>query len=46
MEGHGKIIEKTLPGQSCLECRAVLSIVTFGEKTTKDSNHIFSFEFL
>ena len=27
--GHGKVIEKTLPGQS-LECRGVLGIVPFG----------------
>jgi len=27
--GHGKVIEKTLPGQS-LGCRGVLGIVLFG----------------
>jgi len=29
LEDHGKVIEKTLPGQS-LECRGVLGIVPFG----------------
>ena len=28
--GHGKVNEKTLPGQSCLEYRVVLGIVPFG----------------
>ena len=28
--GHGKVNEKTLPSQSCLEYRVVLGIVPFG----------------
>jgi hypothetical protein len=29
-EDHGKVIEKTLPGQFCLECQVVLGIVPLG----------------